>query len=81
MGARTWTHLVSFYNSPGLLAEENHLFLAEDLYEESRESDEDERIEIVPLQIDRLDETIAALRDAKTLIGLLWFRSYLREAA
>jgi len=80
MGARTWTHLVSFYNSPGLLAEENHLFLAEDLYEESRESEEDERIEIVPLQIDRLDETIAALRDAKTLIGLLWFKAYLQDA-
>ena len=36
-----------------------------------------DRIEIVPLELDRLDETIAQLRDAKTLIGLLWFRAYL----
>jgi ADP-ribose pyrophosphatase len=77
-GARSWRHLVSFYNSPGLLAEENHLFLAEDLYDESLEAEENERIEIVQLPVARLDETIAQVRDAKTLIGLLWFRAYLR---
>ncbi len=77
-GARAWKHLVSFYNSPGLLAEENHLFLAEDLYDQSHESEENERIEIVQLPIERLDETIPRVRDAKTLIGLLWFQSYLR---
>ena len=77
MGARSWRHLVSFYNSPGLLAEENHLFLAEDLFDEKREAEENERIEIVPLGIADLDETIPRLRDAKTLIGLLWFRAFL----
>ena len=76
-GARSWKHLVSFYNSPGLLEEENHLFLAEDLFDERAETDENERIEIVPLPVERLDETIPELRDAKTLIGLLWFRAYL----
>ena len=49
---------MSFYNSPGLLAEENHLFLAEDLYDESLEAEENERIEIVQLPVARLDETI-----------------------
>ena len=29
-------HLVSFYNSPGLLTEEHHLFLATDLYDGAR---------------------------------------------
>ena len=77
-GARFWKHLVSFYNSPGLLAEENHLFLAEDLYDESLEGEENERIEIVQLPIEHLGETIPQLRDAKTLIGLLWFQAYLR---
>ena len=77
MGARQWRHLVSFYNSPGLLAEENHLFLAQDLYEESADSGEEERIEIVRLPIGELDATIAELKDAKTLIGLLWLRSFL----
>ena len=77
-GARSWRHLVSFYNSPGLLAEENHLFLAQDLYDESADAGEEERIEIVSLPVSRLDEVIPDLRDAKTLIGLLWFRAFLR---
>jgi len=80
-GARSWRRLVSFYNSPGLLAEENHLFLAEDLYDEGAEAEEDERIEIVPLEVGELERTIPALRDAKTLIGLLWFRAFLAERA
>jgi ADP-ribose pyrophosphatase len=78
-GARSWRHLVSFYNSPGILAEENHLFLAEDLYDESREAEENERIEIVALEVGRLDEAIGQSRDAKTLIGLLWFRAFLQD--
>jgi 8-oxo-dGTP pyrophosphatase MutT (NUDIX family) len=78
-GARSWRHLVSFYNSPGLLSEINHLFLAEDLYDASQDSGEDERIEIVQLPVAELDETIASLKDAKTLIGLLWFRAFLAD--
>lgn len=76
MGAREWRHLVSFYNSPGLLTELNHLFLAQDLYEESADAEEEERIEIVKLPIAELDATIPGLKDAKTLIGLLWLRSF-----
>jgi ADP-ribose pyrophosphatase len=79
MGARSWEHLVSFYNSPGLLAEENHLFLAQDLYEETRESGEEERIELVPVAVTEVAALIPQLRDAKTLIGLLWFEHYLRR--
>lgn len=77
MGAREWRHLVSFYNSPGLLSEENHLFLAQDLYERRLEAEEQERIEIVRLPVAELDSTIPTLRDAKTLIGLLWLRSFI----
>jgi len=76
-GAGDWRHLVSFYNSPGLLSEENHLFLAQDLRDQSADSEEEERIEIVRLPIADLDATIPGLKDAKTLIGLLWLRSFL----
>ena len=79
MGAHGWRHLVSFYNSPGLLSEENHLFLAEDLYQQEADSGEEERIEIVPLPVGELDATIPTVRDAKTLIGLLWLRSFLLQ--
>ena len=34
--------------------------------------DADERIEIVPWPLDRLDDAIASCQDAKSLIALLW---------
>lgn len=79
MGARSWRHLISFYNSPGILEEENHLFLAQDLYEDRQDAEEEERIEIVPLPVEEIAATIPQLRDAKTLIGLLWFERFLRQ--
>jgi 8-oxo-dGTP pyrophosphatase MutT (NUDIX family) len=77
-GARRWEPITSIYNSPGLLSEENHLFLAQDLYDESRDSSEEERIEIVTVPVTELDEAIRSIKDAKTLIALLWFRAFLR---
>jgi ADP-ribose pyrophosphatase len=78
-GARTWQHLTSFYTSPGFTNEECHLFMATDLYEESSEADEDERIEVVEVPLARLDQTIRGCRDSKTLIGLLWLRAFLNR--
>ncbi len=78
MGARSWRHLLSFYNSPGLLTEKHHLYLAEDLYESRAEAEENERIEVVSLALAQLDETIQTVKDAKTLIGLLWLQVHLR---
>ena len=71
---------MSIYNSPGLLSEENHLFLAQGLFERTAEAEENERIEIVKLPMAVLDATIPALKDAKTLIGLLWLRSFVLGA-
>ena len=78
-GARTWQHLTSFYTSPGFTNEECHLFMATDLYDESSQGDEDERIEIVEVPLSRLDQTIRDCRDSKTLIGLLWLRAFLNR--
>jgi 8-oxo-dGTP pyrophosphatase MutT (NUDIX family) len=78
-GARTWQHLTSFYTSPGFTNEECHLFMATDLYDESSEADEDERIEIVEVPLARLDQTIRDCRDSKSLIGLLWLRAFLNR--
>jgi 8-oxo-dGTP pyrophosphatase MutT (NUDIX family) len=77
-GARTWSHLTSFYTSPGFVDEECHVYLATDLYDESAEADEDERIEIVTVPIAELDDAIRSCRDAKSLAGLLWFRAFER---
>jgi 8-oxo-dGTP pyrophosphatase MutT (NUDIX family) len=77
-GARTWEHLTSFYTSPGFADEECHVYLASDLYDERAEADDTERIEIVEAPLADLDDVIEGCRDSKTLVGLLWFRAYLR---
>jgi 8-oxo-dGTP pyrophosphatase MutT (NUDIX family) len=78
-GARDWRHLTTFYSSPGFTDEEVHVYLATDLFEATAELDEDERIEIRTVPLDQLDSVIADCRDAKSLVGLLWFRAYLRR--
>jgi ADP-ribose pyrophosphatase len=75
-GAREWKFVKRFWMSPGILTEEMYLFIATDLYDESAEADEDERIEIVKIAHGETDATIAECRDAKTLVGLLWVRAY-----
>ncbi len=77
-GAREWKHLVSAWASPGFTDEKYHLFLATDLYdaEPDADPDENERIEIVEWPLADLDDAIEQTTDAKSLIGLLWFRAY-----
>jgi ADP-ribose pyrophosphatase len=75
--AATWKELKAFYTSPGFSDERVWLFEATDLAdtEEPAEADEDERIEIVPWPLDRLDEAVDESEDSKTLIALLWLAS------
>jgi 8-oxo-dGTP pyrophosphatase MutT (NUDIX family) len=75
-GARSWTHLTSFYTSPGFADEECHVFLATDLYDERAEAEDTERIEVVEAPLADLDGVIRDCRDAKSLVGLLWFRAF-----
>jgi len=76
-GARTWHRLTSFYTSPGFADEECHLYLATDLYDERADAGDEERIEIVEVPLAELDRVIQECSDAKSLVGLLWFRAYL----
>jgi 8-oxo-dGTP pyrophosphatase MutT (NUDIX family) len=70
-----WEHLHSFYTSPGFTEERMELFLATGLSDARAEADENERVEIVPWPLERLDEAIADCRDAKSLVGLLILRA------
>jgi ADP-ribose pyrophosphatase len=72
LGAESWEPMLSFYTSAGFTDELVHLFRARALHEASAESEENERIEVVPWPLEALDEAIAECRDAKTLIALLW---------
>jgi 8-oxo-dGTP pyrophosphatase MutT (NUDIX family) len=72
LGAERWEPIYSFYTSAGFTDERVHLFHATDLHEAHAESEENERIEIVPWPLATLDDAIGECRDGKTLIGLLW---------
>jgi 8-oxo-dGTP pyrophosphatase MutT (NUDIX family) len=76
-GARTWRRLTSFYTSPGFADEECHLYLATDLFDDAADAAEEERIEIAEVPLAELDRVIQGCRDAKTLVGLLWFKDHL----
>jgi 8-oxo-dGTP pyrophosphatase MutT (NUDIX family) len=77
--AESWHHLTTFYPSAGLTDERVHLYLATDLSDASAQSEEEERIEVRRVPLSRLDETIASCCDAKTLVGLLWFRAFVAQ--
>jgi 8-oxo-dGTP pyrophosphatase MutT (NUDIX family) len=72
--AARWEEIFAFYTSPGFSDERVWLYLATDLSdtEEVAEAEEDERIEIVPWALERLDDAIAECEDSKSLIALLW---------
>lgn len=71
--ADQWEELAVYGSSVGFTDERVHVFLAEGVHAAPGEHDsgEDERIEVVPWPLERLDDAIAQVSDAKTLIGLL----------
>jgi 8-oxo-dGTP pyrophosphatase MutT (NUDIX family) len=73
--AASWEPIAGFASSVGMTDEIVHLFHATGLTDAEGHSDENERIEIVAWPLADLDGAIAATRDAKTLIGLLWLRA------
>ncbi len=69
-------HLTGFFVSPGFCTEYVHVFLATGLIESNMDADEDEdlRVERTPLaEAVRLVET-GAIKDAKSIVGLLMAR-------
>jgi ADP-ribose pyrophosphatase len=76
--ARQWEELKVFYTSPGFSDERVWWFLARDLEDAPPAVvEEDERIEIVPWPLERIDEAIAESQDSKSLIALLWLAARL----
>jgi 8-oxo-dGTP pyrophosphatase MutT (NUDIX family) len=76
--AGEWMPLTSFWSSPGFTDEEVHIYLATQLTDESADAGENERIEIEAVPLAELDDVIRRCRDAKSLVGLLWFRAFER---
>jgi len=69
--AARWEPLISFYPSPGVIAEELHVFLAEDLRPVAAEREEEDlRTESLPLEQAYRRIEAGEIRDAKTIIGI-----------
>lgn len=73
--AGTWEDLGGFYTAPAILEEYIHCFLATDLSVVDHEPIPEEEIEVVPVPLAHLDDLIAQVHDAKSLIGLLRLRT------
>jgi ADP-ribose pyrophosphatase len=79
--AKTLKHLVTIYPSPGVIDELLHIFVARGLRKSSAEQDADENInDIVVVTLDDGLRMIKSGRitDAKTIIALLFYVSFLR---
>ena len=73
--AAHWEPIASFASSVGILDEIVHVFHATGLSDAHGEAEDNERIEVVRWPLGDLDGAIAATRDSKTLVGLLWLRA------
>jgi 8-oxo-dGTP pyrophosphatase MutT (NUDIX family) len=74
--AAEWEEIEAFYTSPGFSDERVCLYLATGLSDlpdgTEAHPDEDERIEIVPWPLSRLQQAIEQCEDSKSLIALYW---------
>jgi ADP-ribose pyrophosphatase len=78
--ARRWEFLLSFFPSPGVLTEEMHAFLAQDLRPAAAEREEEDlRVEAISLREARRRIASGDIRDAKSIIGILMASARLGE--
>lgn len=73
--AEEWNLLHVIYPSPGFLTEKVTIFAATDLSPAGGERDDDEEIEIVRLPLAEIEEALPEIRDASTVIALLWLKA------
>jgi ADP-ribose pyrophosphatase len=72
--ARNWKRVLFFYSSPGFLDETMAIYLARDLVSGKAHPEEDERIAVRMFPLSDLLRRVlsGALRDGKTITGILW---------
>lgn len=78
--ARHWKKMVSFYPSPGYVAEKMTIYLATGLTAGVAEPMDDERIECVWFTPKEIQDRIRAgsIIDAKTIVGLFMWKQFFR---
>lgn len=75
--AKHWNLLHTIYPSPGFLTEKVTIFEATNLSPAAGTRDDDEEIEIVRLPLAEIEQALAEIRDATTIIALLKLRAKL----
>lgn len=65
------THMATFYSTPGFCNEIMHMFLAEDLRAGSGKVDREEFLREESRPLEPVDDLVAELNDAKSLLGVL----------
>jgi len=72
-------NIITFFSSPGFCNERLTLFLAEDLEKRNKNEDADEFIKVQLITLDKTLDMVRKniIRDAKTIIGILYFLSYI----
>jgi ADP-ribose pyrophosphatase len=80
--AKKWVKLVSYWASPGYVAEKMNLFLALDLTEGEQQPMEDERIEVKWFPKKKVGEWIreGKIQDGKTIVGYFMWLDYRKSA-
>lgn len=78
--ARTVTKLGAFYLAPGWCTEFMHVYLAQDLYDDPADPDEDEVIEVVRMAVEDWETLIASgeILDAKSIAAWRLAERYLK---
>ena len=81
--ARWWTELISFWASPGYVAEKMNLFVARDLTAGEQQPMDDERIEVRWFGKDEVLNWIRAgkIQDGKTIVGYYRWLDWQQEMA
>ncbi|NWG12019.1 MAG: NUDIX hydrolase [Acidobacteria bacterium] len=74
--AGTITHEISFCTSPGIIDEVIHLFIARDLEPTPHSREEGEHISVEAYSLEDCLNMVRSgeIADAKTIVGILWFR-------
>lgn len=72
--AEDWSVVHVVYPSPGFLTEKVTIFAATGLSPADGERDDDEKIEVVRLDLAEIDDALPEIRDATTVIALQWLK-------
>lgn len=74
--ASSWQELKTIFPSVGILEEAVYIYFAWNLSDDSADSGEVERIQLVKWPRSDLDGAIAQVKDSKTLVALMWAKTY-----